>query len=117
MAATIDTQTRKVGDTLRLSGELTGDTIPTDDADWVGAVAVINISHDGTGGAVYRTAGAVTLDAVTTPRRYQYEGTPPLAADIGNYVYEIQVTFADATITTFPNSDDKYKLKIVAQLG
>lgn len=115
MAATIDTQTRKVGDTLRLSGELAGDTIPADDADWVGATAVINI--DASDGSAYRTGVAVALDAAAVPRRYSYEGTPPVVGDIGSYVYEIQVTFADTTITTFPNSEDKYKLKIVDALG
>jgi hypothetical protein len=116
MGATRDTQTRKVGDTLRLSGELTGDTIPTVDADWVGATAVINIvnADDLTS---YRLAGAVTLSATTAPRRYSYAGSPPMLADIGTYYYEIQVTFADATITTFPNSPDRYRLRIEAQLG
>jgi hypothetical protein len=113
--ATIDTQTRKVGDTLRLSGELSGDTIPTADASWVGATALININS--TTGTVYRAAGSVTLTATTAPRLYSYAGTAPIAADIGTYVYEIQVTFADGTITTFPNNADLYKLKIVAQLG
>jgi hypothetical protein len=115
MAATIDTQTRKVGDTLRLSGVMTGDTIPTVDADWVGATAVINIDHvDGT---VYRLSDPVTLSVAAAPRRYIYEGAAPDIADIGSYTYEIEVTFADGTITTFPNSDDKYKVKIVAELG
>lgn len=115
--ATIDTQTRKVGDTLRLSGVLTGDTLPTTALAWAGAVAVINIVLDSDASA-YRTSAAVTLDA-TTPSavRYQYEGTPPVSADIGTYRYEIEVTFSDLTVTTFPNSADKYKLKIVAELG
>jgi hypothetical protein len=116
MARTIDTQTRKTGDTLRLSGELTGDTMPTDDADWVGATAEINIVLASDLSA-YRTSDPVTLDAVTAPRRYLYEGDPPDAGDIGSYLYEIEVTFADTTITTFPNSDDRCKLKIVAELG
>lgn len=113
--ATADVQTRKVGDTLRLSGQLAGDTMPTDDADWVGATAVINI--DKADGTTYRAGVALTLDAAAAPRRYSYEGTPPVVGDIGQYLYEIQVTFADTTITTFPNNKDKYKLEIVAQLG
>jgi hypothetical protein len=117
MGATRDTQTRKVGDTLRLSGELTGATIPTADADWVGATAVINIVEDTTARTAYRTAGAVTLSVASTPRRYSYAGSPPAVGDIGTYLYEIVVTFADATITSFPDSDDKYRLRIVAQLA
>ena len=115
--ATIDTQTRKVGDTLRLSGVLTGDTIPTTAPDWAGAVAVINIVLDSDASA-YRTSGAVTLTTSDpTAVRYQYEGSPPVLADIGTYRYEIEVTFSDLTVTSFPNSADKYKLKIVAELG
>jgi hypothetical protein len=116
MSQTIDTQTRKVGDTLRLSGQLTGATMPTADADWAGASAVINIVH-AEDASIYRTRVPCALIAATAPRKYRYEGTPPIAADVGTYLYEIEVTFADLTVTTFPNNRDKYKLVIVAELG
>jgi hypothetical protein len=116
MSTVKNTQTRKTGDTLRLSGTLTGALIPTADADWVDAVAVINIVADKTL-VPYRIADPVTLDTTAGARRYSYEGAPPAVDDVGVYLYEIEVTFADETTTTFPDSDDKYRLRIVAELG
>lgn len=116
MARTVNTQTRKTGDTLRLSGQLTGSTIPTENAAWAGATAVINIVDERTR-APYRLSAAVDLETVDGARRYAYEGEPPATEDLGTYVYEIEVTFSDGTVTTFPASDDKYRLRIVAELG
>ncbi len=110
-------QTRKVGDALILSGELTGDTMP-EDAAWEDAVAKINI----------RTADLETLwvdhgDVTLTleddgTKRYQYVGAAPTDDDIGDYVYEIEVTFPSLDDPlTWPNDTTKCKLKIVAQLA
>lgn len=116
MAMLKNTQTRKTGDTLRLSGALTGALLPTDDAIWAGAVAVLNIVME-RGLAPYRVAEPVSVETVDGVRRYAYEGAPPDVGDVGVYLYEIEVTFADNTVTTFPDSDDRYRLRIVAELG
>ena len=117
MTTITDTQQRKTGDTLRLSGQFTGTAMPTNPADWVGASAKLNIVHADTR-APWRVDEPVTLDVDAAPFRYQYEGAPPDDADVGTYEYEVEVTFADTTITTFPNgASHKYKLKLVKQLG
>lgn len=116
-----DTQTRKFGDTLILSGELgreeSGGQYP-DDADWVGAVGKINIVDASTPATVAVNHGTVTLTAPSgaTLARYRYQGAA-LLVPVGVYLYEIEVTFSNGVILTWPNNSEKFKLKVVAQLA
>lgn len=115
MAASVKTQKRKTGDTLRLSGEFSLPTVV--DPDWTGATAVLNISKDDDVRTIWRDAENLTLDLVANPKRYNYAGDPPLDSDEGSYLYEIQVTFADNTVITFPNDRYGYKLELVKELS
>ena len=113
-------QTRKAGDTLLLSGTLGGDTLP-DDAAWEDAEAKINIvTADGE--TVFVDHGDVTLDAPVEEDGvrtvgYSYTGPQLTDDDIGDYLYEIEVTFPGDIVLTFPNDRTKCKLAVVEQLA
>lgn len=113
-------QTRKVGDALLLSGDLTGDTIP-EDAAWAEAVGKINIraiSTKGVIGDLWRDHEDVTLIVDETPKRFEYVGAAPADEDIGNYLYEVEVTFPSLDDPlTWPNDATPCRLEIVAALG
>lgn len=106
---------RKKGDTLVIPFTLSAEDIP-DGATWVGATAKMNI----------RTSDAATLivDHGTctfddSNQEGQYRGTTPAPANqaVGSYLYEVEVTFADGMILTFPNNAKGMKLKIVDEQG
>lgn len=110
-------QTRKAGDTLLLSGTLTGDTIPEADA-WEDAVAKMNIVHAGDPDAEpFVDHGDVTLDISAEPYRYSYVGPQLTDDDIGDYLYEVEITFPGDVVLTFPNDKTKCKLTVVEQLA
>lgn len=115
-----DTQTRKFGDTLILSGILSreegGDVYPAD-GDWAGAVGKINIV-DASSLAVVVDHGTATITAPSgdTLATYRYQGAAQLVP-VGVYLYEIEVTFTNGVILTWPNDKTKFKLKVVAQLA
>ena len=105
-------QTRKIGDTLILSGTLGrvdgGDVYPAD-ADWVGAVGKINIRAKAAAATLVVDHGTVTLtDPVgATLATYRYQGAAsPVAGfvPIGDYLYEIEVTFTTLRNTSRPSS-------------
>lgn len=112
---------RKAGDTLILSGTMHGETggnvFPVD-ADWGGAVGKINISTDEKVPVLVVDHGSVTLTppAGATLATYRYQGAPGLV-DEGKYLYEIEITFANGVILTWPNDKAKMKLEVVAELG
>lgn len=106
------TETRKSGDTLILSGTL-DQTVPFTLATWVGATAKLNIADANTL-AVIRDHAAVALDTTALPVKYSYSGAALLE---GVYLYEIEVTFADATVLTWPNDGSKNKLKVLKELA
>ncbi len=109
-------QTRKVGDALILSGAFTGDTMP-EDAAWEGAVAKINIRTADLE-TLWVDHGDVTIAIDGDEKRYQYIGAAPEEEDIGDYLYEIEVTFEHLDDPlTWPNDKTKMKLEIVDQLG
>lgn len=110
MATTQDV--RKAGDTLILSGSFAEGT-PLDLSDWAGASAKINIANSDTG-AVVTDHDSVTISAAESPVTYSYEGVMP---DVGTYLYEIEVTFANSNVLTWPNDGTKHKLKVIAQLA
>lgn len=99
---------RKVGNTLIIKGTLDGDNLPLAPA-WLGATATILIRS--VGGEVAVNRAPVTLDANT--RAFEYRGA---SLDEGAYNYEIEVTFTDDTILTWPN-DGVARLSLVRGLG
>lgn len=111
----VKTQKRKTGDTLRLSGEFSLETVV--DPDWTGASAVLNIAKDDDARTIWRDAEPLDVDLVANPKRYNYAGDPPLDSEAGDYLYEIQVTFADNTVITFPNDRYGYRLAILTELS
>lgn len=116
-----DTQTRKFGDTLILSGTLSrvdgGDVYPAD-ADWVGAVGKINIVDKAAPATIVVDHGAVTITPPVgaTLATYRYQGAANLVP-VGAYLYEIEVTFTNGVILTWANDSDKNVLKVVAELS
>jgi hypothetical protein len=102
----------KFGDTLILSGVL-GESNPIPDADWVGASAVINIVKYPSLVPVIARA-AITLTVVGSVKTYRYVGT---GLPLGTYSYEIEVTYGDTTVRTFPNNTEVMKLQVVKDLG
>lgn len=116
-----DTQTRKSGDTLILSGKLDrvegGDVYPAD-ADWVGAVGKINIVDKATPTLIAVDHGTVTLTdpSGATLATYRYQGAAGVVA-IGVFIYEVEVSFANGVVLTWPNDGTKYVLKIVPELS
>ncbi|HEY4133517.1 MAG TPA: hypothetical protein VGM50_23055 [Gemmatimonadaceae bacterium] len=118
MAAPNTSEPRKTGDTLILSGTLDEST-PLDHGDWDGAVAKINIA-DADSLALVVDHGVVTLDLTPLdadpagPVKYRHQGTMP---DEGSYLYEIEVTFTDTTVLTWPDDGSKNKLVVKPALG
>jgi hypothetical protein len=118
MASTV---VRKSGDTLFLGGTLTGTGIPA--TPWNGAIARINIKAlerivNPATGAVVLEAGALAVDNVavtfnTTSLVWSYQGAGLYP---GAYAYEIEVTYGDATIESFPNNEDEL-LQVVPEVG
>lgn len=120
MATTV---VRKTGDTLFLSGTLTGTGLPA--TPWTGATARINIKAaerivNPDTGAVVHEAGALVVDnqAVTTfnttTLAWTYQGAALSYA--GYYAYEIEVTYGDGTVESFPNDEDM-PLMVVKEVG
>ena len=113
--ASVPTQKRKTGDTLRLSGAF--DVPFVVDPDWVGAIAVMNITKADDARTPWRTDEPLTLDLISNPKRYSYQGAPPDPADAGDYLYEIEITWADNSVDTCPNDKHGYKLTIINELA
>lgn len=117
-----DTQTRKFGDTLILSGILSrveGGGVYPADADWVGAVGKINIwtkATDTVPSTLKVDHGAVTITPPVgaTLATYRYQGAAQLVP-VGKYFYEIEVTFANGVILTWANNKDKNALEVITQ--
>lgn len=121
-----NTQKRKLGDTIILSGELSrasadGGVYP-EDADWTGAVGKINIVSKATRAAPSEIV--VDHDTVTltppdgdTLARYRYVGLPSAIDEEGKYLYEIEVTFTDNTVLTWPNDKTEFVLEMEPELA
>lgn len=118
MSAPNTSEKRKAGDTLILSGALNEST-PLDPSDWNGAVAKVNVANADTLALVV-DHGTVTLDTTPLtanppgPVTYYHEGVMPA---LGSYLYEIEVTFSDSTVLTWPDDGSKNKLVVIAALG
>lgn len=119
----ISPDVRKTGDTLFLGKTLTitnGPPVP-----WVGATARINIwaveriVNQSTGALVYAADALVVDNALvttfnTTTLAWTYVGAPILHG--GVYAYEIEITYADGTIESFPNNEH-IPLTLIGQGG
>lgn len=100
----------KIGDTLYLSGAMTGDNLPA--LPWTGAAAAMNIRmKDGT---LVVDHAAVTLTVATGA--YVYNGGTSAITQAGEYEYEIEVTFQDGSKLTFPN-DEQAPLTALKQIA
>jgi hypothetical protein len=109
-----DTQTRKTGDALILSGDLVANGLP-DDLDWSGATGEVHIVGAEDGALERSEAVSITAPVGDVAPRYAYVGGP---IDEGSYVYEVQVTFVELDDPlTFPNSREKFRLKVVPELA
>lgn len=101
---------RKIGDTLNIAGTLIGENLPGE-SDWTSSVAKINIAADeniynpATGIIAYTKGQIVrdhdTLEWSPITKFFSYSGAP--IAFAGKYLWEIEVTFADDSILSFPN--------------
>lgn len=102
--------TRKAGDTLLLRGKLGAENLPPE-LSWVGAVLRLHVRN--TRGRVVLDALVTSFDTATLIFYYKAASTLPPATE---YRYEVQVTFSDGTVLTFPN-DEHMRLDIIGPVS
>ena len=79
-----------------------------------GAGAEFHLTNGRTGVAKIAAGVMVAVDAATG--RWKYVWVTGDTDTAGQYVYEMQITFADASIETFPNTGHN-KLRMGKELG